>query len=118
MTERVKRRGPGNPQMQLQRPGHSLNPGGRPTLLPGWRDGCRAFWLREDGLEILKAMARKKPVDAEDRADRRFALTMLRDDAWGKPVQAVLTADLTPKVTVIAAPSPRTLDLQAREIES
>ena len=79
--------------------------------MPRWRDGCRAFWLREDGLDILKAMARKKPIDAEDRADRRFALTMLRDDAWGKPVQAILTADLTPKVNVImpsrrAAPGP------------
>jgi hypothetical protein len=42
-------------------------------------------------------------------------LGKILDYGFGNAVQAVITADATPRVTVVMAPSPRTtLDLQAR----
>jgi hypothetical protein len=116
MVERVVRKRPGNPA--FHRGMASINPGGRPTALPGFREGCRNLILDKGGLQKLQAMAfNPRPANPEEYQDRRWAFGKILDYGFGKAVQAVVAADVTPRVNVIVAPSTR-LDLQAREIES
>jgi hypothetical protein len=64
-------------------------------------------------------MAFKHPASPEEHQDRRWALGKILDYGFGKPITPVVTTDATPRINVIvAAPSTRTIDLRAEEIQS
>ena len=111
MVERLKR--PGNPSLRAGGP--SLNPGGRPAALPGFREGCRSLILDKGGLAKLQAMAFNPPSTPEEHQDRRWALGKILDYGFGKPITPVVTTDLTPRITIVQAPGRPVLDLKPNE---
>ncbi len=67
--------------------GIAPNPGGRPKGYAEARAACRA--LNDETLQVLLTMMRDP--DTHDQV-RLLCATRIRDEAWGKPAQAVVIA--------------------------
>jgi hypothetical protein len=67
--------------------GVSGNPGGRPKGYQEAREACRK--LDDETREVLVRLMRK----SKSEMIRVMCATRLRDEAWGKPTQAITGAD-------------------------
>ena len=65
------------------------------------------------GLQKLQAMAfNPAPSNPEEYQDRRWEFGKILDYGFGKAVATVISADLTPRVTIVQAPGRPVLDLK------